>query len=492
MGLTRVRVVLTRGYLKIRTTANRKSTYKTLNVPLKEEYWNKEDQEVRRNHPEYEKLNAYIREELRKHILYGGLPTKTIQGEPDIVAYFERHITNTSNVGTKEMRKATLKKVVVFLNKNNLQELRLSDLSGEHVYNFYHHLLSEVSVNTAAHHVRMFKAVVNKAILEGRVHYPFNPFDILKKKMRRVEPEIYGLSAIEISQLMQEHHFRPNKHLAAFLFSLFAQGMRKSDMIMLRWENFDYHYEKLFCSFLVKKTKRPIKIELSEMAILFLVMQLEIYNPSIGCTIQKLNEKIKRHRQDLEEKERLLTKLAEITTEGKQRLLQNEDFQNSDNKHLTLYKTIEDLKYKISFHLTSIREYEQDVYEAIAKEVHLISLKEPKEFVFDYLKGATISKYQSENEWRLIDNKSKQYNYHLKKIGKEVDFKNLHPHLARHSYARMLDEDNTSIQTIQKLIGHSDPQRTVGYIRRLTKEAENDANHKLAERFKKVRFQGIP
>lgn len=493
MGLTRVRVVINRGYLKIRTTANRNSTYKTLSIPIKKEYWNKEDQEIRRSHPEHEKLNDYIKEELRKHILYGELPTKTIQGEPDIVAYFQRHINNTSNTGTKEVRKATLKKLVKYLQKSGIKELRFSDLSAEHVYNFYSHLKSEVSLNTAAHHIRMFKVVVNKAIAEGRVNYPINPF-ITVKKMKRIEPEIYGLSLLEISQLMQENHFRPNKHLSAFLFCLFAQGMRKRDMLMLRWDNFDFHYDQLICTHVVKKTNKPNKIVLSEMAVVFLLLQIQDYHPGLKDTIQNLSVKEREQREELEKNEAILLQYTSLKESEKKMFIEKRiaESKNPEAAELELYNTVEELKVEIQKNELVIQEYGMDIYLTISKAVHNLSLRSPKDFVFDYLKGESISKYESDREWKLVDNKSKLFNYHLKKVGLNVGFKKLNPHLARHSYARMLDENNTSIQTIQKLMSHSDPQRTAGYIRRLNKEAENDANLQLAEKFKKVRYQSTP
>lgn len=491
MGLTRVRIVINRGYLKIRTTANRKSTYKTLSIPLQEEHWNNEDQEVRRSHPEHEKLNSYIKEELKNHILYGDLPTKTIQGEPAIVSYFQRHINNTSNTGTKEVRKATLKKFVSYLQDSGIKELRFSDLSAEHVENFHTHLKSKVSENTAAHHIRMFKVVINKAIAEGKVNYRINPFGTVK--MKYVEPKIYGLSHLEISQLMQELRFRPNKHLSSFLFCLFAQGMRKSDMLTLRWENFDFHYDKLYCSYVAKKTRKPTKIELSEMAVIFLLLQLKDYNLGLQDMVQGLFDKEREQQEEMERKESLLQDFTSMKDSEKKLFIDRwrTDSSDAEAAEYKLYNTIEQLKVQIQEHKVAIREYGMDIYMTIAKEVHKLSLISPKEFVFDYLKGESISKYGNDKEWKIIDKKSKLYNYHLKKLGLQVGFKNLTPHIARHSYARMLDENNTSIQTIQKLMSHSDPQRTADYIRRLNQEAENEANIQLAEKFKKIRFQSM-
>lgn len=491
MGLTRIKVVIHQGYLKIRTTANRKSTYKTLNIKMDSVDWNKEAEEVRKSHPDHVKLNHYIKDEIRKHYLYGDLPTKTLHGEPDIVAYFQRVVKNTANPGTKQVKNATLKKFIGYLKKNNLKELKFSDLTAERVDQFYNHLLGEVSINTAGHHLRQFKSLINRAIKEGKVSYLNSPFSTLK--LRYVEPQVHGLSELEISQLMQEQNLRKDKHLGAFLFSLFAQGMRKSDMLLLKWGNFNYQYEKLICNFTTKKTKKPTPIILNQMAVLYLEPQLRDYYPNLKKSLQDLHALIRRHRDKVDNLKNLIEQYksnSEIeNNEIKEEWAKKFEIDSGDSQ---LRWSLEDLTLRLTKEITTVEEYEFDVYKIVAVAVHELSMRRPKEFVFDYLKGQNLSKFQNDEEWKIIDNKAKLYNYHLKKSGNSIGFKNLTPHVARHSYARMLDESGTSIQTIQKLIGHSDPKRTMNYIRRINSNAENSANTQLADKFKELRYQGMP
>jgi integrase len=491
MGLTRVKVVLHQGYLKIRTTANRKSTYRTLSIPMDSANWNKEAEEVRKSHPESERLNRLIQEELRNHYLYGNIPTKTLHGEPDIVAYFHRVVKNTANPGTRQIKSATLKKFIDFLKYNNLNELRFNDLNAERVNQFYNYLLGEVSVNTAGHHLRQFKSLINRAINEGKVSYLYNPFSTLK--MRYVEPQIHGLTELEISQLIQEQNLRKDKHLGAFLFSLFAQGMRKSDMILLRWSNFNYQYEKLYCTFTAKKTKKPTPIILNQMAVLYLEPQLSEYYPKLRSSLKNIHSLINNHRDKAQKLQNFIEKFKtngdELNREIRKEWLK---MTTRDSDNPAFEWSLENLKSNLKIQLTSVREYETEIYTMISVAVNELAVKRPREFVFDYLKGQDISKYHNDNEWKIIDNKAKLYNYHLKKVGNNVGFKNLTPHIARHSYARMLDEFGISIQTIQKLIGHSDPQRTMNYIRRINDNAENNANTILADKFKEVRYHGMP
>lgn len=105
----------------------------------------------------------------------------------------------------------------------------------------------KVSERTAVNHIVVMRSVYSHAIKEGAVDSKFYPFGKGKMKIKFPESSKVGLNAEEISklealELQGQHHHVRNLWLISYYFA----GMRISDLLRLRWSNFQngrLHYE---------------------------------------------------------------------------------------------------------------------------------------------------------------------------------------------------------------------------------------------------------
>ena len=113
-----------------------------------------------------------------------------------------------------------------------------------------------------------FSTALNMAVRDEII--PFNPFDKMApyEKPGRPESNREFLTVDEVKKLMDtECNYELLRK--AFLFSCFC-GLRRSDVIRLTWSNIQIDGDNTFLRIIIKKTKNPLILPLSEMALRWL------------------------------------------------------------------------------------------------------------------------------------------------------------------------------------------------------------------------------
>jgi len=266
--------------LYLRIIQDRKPTYISLGVNLKENEWNDEEKKVRKTHPNSVRLNAYISKKVAeaegkmielqtKQKRPTGRKIKSeIMGEA-AVNFFEftqAHldaIELAGHIGMAKRVKSIMEKLKVYLGHDNLL---ITDIDVEFLVKFNDYLAGKLhnKTNTITSNMKLIRRMLNDAIRQGKMNrndYPFYSYRLKNKPTKRdylTEEELVAIEKLEF-----ESGSRLDEVRDMYVFSAYAGGIRVSDLLMLRWKNFDGERQH----FKVLKTGKELHIKLPEKAL---------------------------------------------------------------------------------------------------------------------------------------------------------------------------------------------------------------------------------
>lgn len=251
----------------------------SLGITLHPRDWNARTREVRRSHPDAERLSVHLRRvlheaqaeltalvlapgervtaarlrDLMKAKLHG--PTDTAahaSGPPDFLVYARELVDGyrqRGQYGTWEVYRAAVDKLAAFhardigLSENSLRPLPFDAVSPRLARRFHAHLLAPKhegglgnGPNTAAKAIQTLRSFYKCAMDEGAVAYGPNPWHAVTA--RRVQARKDKLSVDEVRLLASAELSGPGDGLLRdvrdwWLFAFYAGGMRFSDVATL-------------------------------------------------------------------------------------------------------------------------------------------------------------------------------------------------------------------------------------------------------------------
>lgn len=240
----------------IRITKNRKTSYIATTLKLEERHWDDKQKKVKPNYPNSTAANIYLNG-LVFEIEAEALQEQTTNRHTSVKAIKERFKSDKTinflevgqglldrymrnkKISTHDTCKATLSKVIQFAktDKLTLQEIDLAFLTRFEAY-----LRDDLGnkINTVHKDMRIVRRVFNHAYKQGLIEHNQSPFYKYTMKAEKVFRE--HLVEGELRQLEQLTDFNSPKmecHRDMFLFACYTGGLRVSDILLLRWNNFD-------------------------------------------------------------------------------------------------------------------------------------------------------------------------------------------------------------------------------------------------------------
>lgn len=242
--------------LYIRITKNKKSSFISTGEYIEPCQWNPKKDLVRSNHDNFERLNSYLAQKLadakdatlkaEKKSKY--TPVKTLKAMvmgDDPLPFFpfaEDYIKSyeaKGKIGTHKRFAAVLAKMKTFVDVENFN---FNDITVDFLRQYDSYLRSEYEnvTNTVTSNFKCIRRIISEAIKQDRIEYQLNPF--LKYKMSWEPSEKVFLTEVELAKFetaklepgsMKDHH----RNL--YIFSCYAGGIRISDLLQLKWENYD-------------------------------------------------------------------------------------------------------------------------------------------------------------------------------------------------------------------------------------------------------------
>lgn len=266
--------------LYLRLIKNRKAKFISLGIYLKPSEWNEDAGKVRKSHPNSARMNAMIAQRIAdaegvvveletksKTISSYKIKEKIIGAAPvDFFPYAEKYLQSlekSGKIGTYNRAKAVIQKLKAYRNNNPLY---FDDISVSFLKCYEEYLMSVLHncQNTVQSNFKIIRKLVNDAVKEDIITRNDNPFYKFTLKSEKTQREFLTedeLKRIENIVLLQKS--RMNLHRDMYIFAAYAGGLRISDVLTLKWSNFDK--DRIILK--VQKTLASLSIKLPNKAI---------------------------------------------------------------------------------------------------------------------------------------------------------------------------------------------------------------------------------
>lgn len=229
--------------------------YKSLGVRLKPRHWNERQRRVRKSHKRHGEINALIQQKLSSasaaildmkregqrltaEAVKEALSDDYAEGM-DVVTFAEKVIRRFARRG----QASTASQYTALLNKLKCyagRRLPFERLTPSFLHDYADWMAEERGnrQTTIANSLSFVRSVLSKAVEEGLMEAgenPFLSFSIEQGTPRRSQLSLQEVQALENLSVEDEPELFHVKN--AFLFALYAAGMRSSDVLLLRHEN---------------------------------------------------------------------------------------------------------------------------------------------------------------------------------------------------------------------------------------------------------------
>lgn len=271
----------------MRITSERRSMYLTL-IRVKPENWDARNEMVKKSDLQHERLNAELRRkigEINKVIALCEAmePERGIDAvrdrlkkrtTADMFVYAQDYLLRKekSSVRTYNKCYSHINKFKRFIGKENFS---ISNLTFELLLKYENYLRENLgnSVNTVTTNMKTLKQLTSDMYEEFRLDIRNNPFR--KYKMKSTPTERPCLSEREYARVRNLKLLIQGKlYDARQIFVFEAEtGIRISDILKLRWRNYDGNYIRI----VMGKTDRPLVIPVSDVAKEICTMRIKRY-----------------------------------------------------------------------------------------------------------------------------------------------------------------------------------------------------------------------
>ena len=242
--------------LYIRITKDRKIKYASLGVNIFPKDWDDVNSKVKKSHSNYLRINSYIQHKVAeaedivlemitdskwvptkaiKHKLFGTSGTEFI---PYAEAFIKKY-EDKGKIGTFNRFNAVKEKMKKFIDG---KKFTFDDLTTEFLkqYEVYMRGTFKNGNNTIHANMKAIMRISNEAIRDNILAIEKNPFLNYKiawentEKIFLTETELAAMENLVLDLGSMKYH-----HRNIYIFACYAGGMRISDIITLRWENFN-------------------------------------------------------------------------------------------------------------------------------------------------------------------------------------------------------------------------------------------------------------
>lgn len=380
--------------------------------------------------------NTEINSKIKEYENYNPF-TKTIsKSNLSLTEFFEIEVKNTTKQSTKHTNQYVLNSLNAFRKNIYFEELNRELMMSYRVFLVEKRKDNPIKNSTIKKYFQVIKTICNKAKDEG-FKFDDNTFNIKIGNDERINNKVFAKDDIEkLNNINKGQRYFNERNV--FLLSLYGQGLRVSDALFIKAENFKQSHIEIGMT----KTKKNLQIQYSGKLMDVLMDILDIPSP-----IKDFKTKNARIYVKQQTDETLLDRYQ--GDRKKQKQVQREVFNN----------------------LLKNQYIEFNVKEKILKK--LKDDYKPNDFLFRDL----LNEYFSNNSNKVdVDNKAwrgsqisiQNYNQKLKIMSKLYGLsigENISSHSARYTFVNLLLEKNTNVYLISKALGHSNLSITEKYIK---------------------------
>lgn len=258
----------------LRIIKDRKVKFISLGYKIHPDLWDKTASKVRKSHPNSARINNFIAHkiadasdialEMESSSNYVA-PKKikeAILGRSSVNFFeyaenYNKAFLEQNKIGTYNKTRGMLSKLEKYLGK---RDFTFDDITIHFLKSYETYMRNDLenAINTIHSNLRMIRRIINLAVEDELFPFEKNPFLRYKLKLEKTDKVFLTekeLKAIEdlslVENSMMEHHRN------MYVFACYVGGLRISDLLQLRWANFDGKHINIT----MQKTKEPISIQ---------------------------------------------------------------------------------------------------------------------------------------------------------------------------------------------------------------------------------------
>jgi len=445
------------GYLYILYSDGNKRQKVSLKERMDEDHFNDNyDKEFKRFR---KKTHLKLNEKIDELIKIKDIFNQPRKKETSFLNYYRTQFEKIEKPSTKTSYLSSYKKLNTYLQSINKTDLLFSELTKDFNSKYVDYLRNKSLTDSAIKtYLSSMKAVMNTAIDDDEYYYTKNPFRKLELKIN-VKPKRL-LNRQDISKL---RHIKKEDDLfiysRMFLLSLYAQGMRFSDLILLKIENI----KRDTIEYKMLKNKKDMKISIDRNINKMLIDVLGLDNYYEQYKEIKINTLYSNDQSfSYSELFKLIRKRYD-NLPSKNNLITYKNFEMVDKNNDELLSYIDQLEV-ISNHIdVFIKKKINEDTKKLPKEQYLFQSFIKSEIFKDYNKLTTFTPEQ----YNKIKSLNSMYHCNLKRICKkfELSVDMLSSHNARHTFVnRIITLDGLNLNDVRVTLGHSELSTTQSYI----------------------------
>lgn len=484
------------GTVTIRTIENRIIQKKSLKIKIQQsdwkKYFNTDTQRFRSNKlfPSSEHYNNIIEEQLKQLKNHSNEISLLPDEKKSFVKYWELCIKNFNNHGTTLKHQTILKKLKKYLIYQNKTDLLFKDITPIFLKEFRNYLSTipdpkVLSDNSVVHYLKVMKSIINQSTSDDYYNYVKSPFNGLKFSVNKKSRSV--LNEEEINRLLNTEIVDSNlkRTRDMFLFQVFSNGLRVSDLFLLRWDNIINN--RIEYTMFKTGTEISLPLNLNLGLILSEVLgQTNLYKDILKTeTIQFLDEDKNYYEIGMTKLNKLIehllsppiyyNKLVSKVINDQKKIIETNMGKTIQykgfviNQNDTRIKNYIDLRENLSFQI------ENKFLVLITDKIKQVKERRGGEFIFPVLsneefgniKGFRDFSKLSLEQYKSIKHHTIVYNRKLKLIQQLCNIEtNITSHVSRHSYTNLLLRlDNVNLYDISQSLGHSSIKITENYLR---------------------------
>ena len=265
--------------LYIRIIKDRKAKFISLGIKINPKDWNDNQLKVRKSHPNSQRMNNFIAHKIAEaEGIVLDLETKSNYVSPksikenimgtspqNFLQYFQNYINNLEKNGKHinyRNTKTIYSKLKNYIGKN---DFAFDELTVTFLKNYETYMSNKLgnSINTIHTSMKIIRRIINEAIREDLIPPEKSPFIKYKLKTEKVKKEFLTEDEIRrMEELQLDKNSMRNHHRNIYIFATYAGGLRISDIIQLKWSEYDG--ERVLVS--TKKTKNIVSVKLPKKA----------------------------------------------------------------------------------------------------------------------------------------------------------------------------------------------------------------------------------
>jgi len=266
--------------IHLRIIKDRKINYVTTGIMVPQKNWDLRMKCIKGKFPNKERLNSFIANKFAelqdqvfehetiskslttrvlKEKIYGKKPTDFFPFADSVVENYLK----TKRIGSYDRSKSIIAKLKDY---HYGKQLMFQDITPEFLKKYEKHLreVCENSTNTIYKNMKFIRQLFKSAYREDIIEHQQDPF--LKYQLKTEKTQRNYLTEAELQQikdLQLTPGTRIELHRDMFVFATYAGGVRVSDVLQLKWKNFDGSH----IHFSIKKTGQQLSIKLPDTAI---------------------------------------------------------------------------------------------------------------------------------------------------------------------------------------------------------------------------------